>query len=445
MNTPSPSAIQITDLFEIFSKYASWIVTCTVLSIALFAMAGLVVPKRYKTDFVLAIHSDYFQNPLTHDLTPTVYDTSEMRSQRESLIRQTLSLPFIDSLGEKYGIYQSSGGGLIRILPHSVESLLDALGIAGSTRGMSAHSEERQDLISRIQVLNLSGDTFEVSFIYSDPEVTFQVIQDIYNQVTGGLMAVRRNNMIAARDAIQSRLNSLSSSLPPPPQTESAANPVPISSIPENNSAEIVGTSSVPDAFDSRLSVDQELADVRNQIQVFSIRYTENHPLMKELRQREQILTSLQKAGLANPSTNSPRVTPPLQSSFIGQAPPDAIRDLYSDLLRKLNYLNISLESDQSNTSNYFATLQSPLYPIAPLGPKEALFILWGFAVGFVGSFFMAAIRETFDRTALHAPVLSQKLGLPLLGKLPVVPWTTFSRIQLGHGRSLRVLQAEVK
>src|SRR5207244_451225 len=107
MNRAPEATIQFHEILDLFSKYRRLIVTGTALSLALFAVAAVVLPKRYKVSFVLAIHSKYFQNPLTRDLTPDVYDASEMKTQRESLIRQSLTMDFLDSISEKYALYKS--------------------------------------------------------------------------------------------------------------------------------------------------------------------------------------------------------------------------------------------------------------------------------------------------------------------------------------------------
>src|SRR5690242_2218770 len=98
---------EFSDIWRAWSRHWGWALLGTLLTTALFAAAATILPQRFKSRFVLAIHSSYFQNPLTRDLTPDIYDAAEMRSQRESLIRQSMTPDFIDYLGRKYGIYQA--------------------------------------------------------------------------------------------------------------------------------------------------------------------------------------------------------------------------------------------------------------------------------------------------------------------------------------------------
>src|SRR6267378_2705822 len=105
MISSTESTLNIQDLPRLISKYWPSIITATFVSTLLFIVGAHYIPKKYKAYFVLTIYSKYFQSPLIGDFVPELSESGEIRSQRESLIRQVLSPAFLDSLGEKYGIY----------------------------------------------------------------------------------------------------------------------------------------------------------------------------------------------------------------------------------------------------------------------------------------------------------------------------------------------------
>src|SRR5437660_10411979 len=107
MKAPPEAVLSIEDVPRLFSKYGRLIVTGTLISVALFISAASLLPKKYKAHFVLTIYTKYFQSPLVGDFIPELSESSEIRSQRESLIRQVLTPDYLDSLGERYGIYGS--------------------------------------------------------------------------------------------------------------------------------------------------------------------------------------------------------------------------------------------------------------------------------------------------------------------------------------------------
>ena len=320
-----------------------------------------------------------------------------MKSERDSLIRQALTPEFLDSIGEKYGMYHSRKGTeafyprILKRLP-SLKRLAEGLGLYQPARKGSEVPAAREDLFSRIQIFDLNNTTFHVSFVYTDPEVTLQVTREIYAQVIRTLLETHRNNLVNIRDAIRKRLESLAFSM--------------IASIPD------------PRASIRPQVVSDELGDIRNQIRALSAQYTEDHPMIKALRDRERILRRWQGASLGSGVPPSAQ-----ENAVVGDQSLPAVKEIHDDLMKKMNYLNIALDADRAHQGDYFATVKSPMYPDSPLWPKKGLLALWGFALGFIGSLSMAALREYFHRTTLRAAVLAEQLGVPLLGVLPVVSW----------------------
>lgn len=386
------------EAFGLLSKYRRLMITGTTLGVILFVTAAFVLPKKYKSHFTLTIYAKYFQNPLINDFMPQLNDPGEMRSERQSLIRQSLSPAFLDYLGEKYGIYHPNNDTNVSLDGNpqwfsSLKKLAEGVGLYRPMKRGFETAAAREELLSRVQIFDLNNTTFHVSFVYNDPEVTLQVTRDIYTQVIRTLVETHMTNLVTIRDAIRKRMESLAFNL--------------ISSTPD------------PRASIRPHVVRDELASVRSQIRALSSQYTDGHPLMKSLRDRERILSRWQAASPDNgfvPSSGQENIIVEDQSL-------PTVKDIYGDLMKKLNYLNIALEADRAHQGNYFATVENPIYPDSPIWPKKGLMALWGFAMGFVTSLSIAAMREYFHRTTLRAAVLAERLGVPLLGSLPVVPW----------------------
>jgi hypothetical protein len=413
MKTPfSQSPLNIQEMPGLISKYRGWIITATISGMILCTLAASQVPKKYKSHFVLTIYSKYFQSPLIGDFVPELSESGEIRSQRESLIRQVVTPEYLDFLAAKYGIYGSPKSPSLswheKLLSH-LRTWTEHLGLTPPVNPDSKLSAEREDLRSRIEIDSLNSTTFNVGFVYSDPASTYGVTRDIHAEVIQSLLGLRVHTLTNIRDAVQKRLESL----PPPPLL--ATTPV---------APTVVAGGSE--------TVEDELAGVRSQLHVLTSQDTEEHPLVMQLRDRERILVSrLDSLRASGYRTRRERAS--------GEAGSTAgTLETYSDLTKKLNYLNIAIDSDREHQSDYFATLETPLYPSAPLWPKKSLFALWGLALGLFGSLFIAALRENFDRSALHVRALAQQLRLPLLGELPIVPSNTTQRTSPGATTALK-------
>jgi capsular polysaccharide biosynthesis protein len=397
MNNTVQVPMQSADIFGILTRYRRLIITGTLLTAAAFLAAAIVMPKRYKSSFTLTIYSSYFQNPLIRDFTSEIFDGSEMKAQRESLIRQAISPEFVDSLGVKYGIYARQTPGLLQ---RFLGFMGKKYGVYLTTRQLKVRSDERKALLERIEVIGVGPSTFQIAFNYPNADIAYKAVNDIYAQVTRSLLDVRRNNLGAIHSAMEKRLESLSVRLPSLDKVPGAA----------AAPAATVDRSATPPM------VDEELAEVRSQLRVLTSRYTDEHPLVKELRAREQSLMAL--GGNTVASTGGNREKP-----LAIRIPQDAAEDIYRELTKKLNYLNVAMDSDQAHASDFIGTLETPLYPTSPLWPRKSLFLLWGLGAGLLGSLMLAALLEYFDRAALRPTLLSQELNVPVVGEMPLIRW----------------------
>jgi len=401
MNAMPETTLNIQDVPRLFSKYWRSMIVATMACTTLCVVTADHTPKKYKSHFVLTIYSKYFQSPLIGDFVPELSESSDMKSQRESLIRQVLTPDYLDALGKKYGIYDSSrntpaASSSFQELNLQLMALGKWLDLYQPRDKDSELSAERESLRSRIEIYPLNTSTFNVGFVYSDPIVTLQVTQDLYGEIIQSLLEIRMRLLGNIHDAIQNRLASLSANITPAPPAEAVQN--------------------VPSGMEM---VEEELKSVRSQLQALTSEYTDEHPLVIQLRDREKMLVN-RLANLAASGTGGPPSHRERASNGGGSA--ESSRDLYGDLNKKLSYLNIAIDSDRQHQNDYFAVLETPLYPTAPLWPKKGLFALWGMVLGLFGSLFIAAIREYYERSALHAAGLAQRLRLPFLGELPALP-----------------------
>ena len=109
-------------------------------------------------------------------------------------------------------------------------------------------------------------------------------------------------------------------------------------------------------------------------------------------------------------------------------------RDLQSDyeivkknhaiLEGRLEASNLGRKADSTSDNVRFRVVDPPRAPTVPSGPNRVLFsslvLLGGLAIGFAVAFLMSQFRPTFD----ERQILSDTLGLPVLGSVNMV-WTS--------------------
>ena len=108
---------------------------------------------------------------------------------------------------------------------------------------------------------------------------------------------------------------------------------------------------------------------------------------------------------------------------LVGGEPKDPNLVVYSDLLKKMNYLNIVLEMEDSSESAYVGILQAPVLPESPVFPKKGMFLFWGLLSGVMLSMLVLLSQEYLTRAKLSAEEFSQSLGLDYFGPLPIIQW----------------------
>ena len=96
MNSHSEPALNIQEMPKLFAKYRMGIFGAMAVGLIMGGIAAQVLPKKYKSYFELTIYSKYFQSPLIGDFVPGMSESGDMKSQRESLIRQVLTPEYLD-------------------------------------------------------------------------------------------------------------------------------------------------------------------------------------------------------------------------------------------------------------------------------------------------------------------------------------------------------------
>jgi LPS O-antigen subunit length determinant protein (WzzB/FepE family) len=365
------------DLLEVIRRERVLILAIVVCCVGTFVAATALIPRKYKSSAQLGIYSEYFQNPLIKDFLPETYETTELRSQRETLVRSTFDSEFLDQLGEKYHLYRSMPATPKRII-------------------------ERQEFAKNIETYLVQGTTVQVTFTGQDANQSFGIVGDIVERAQQTLMKERRKTVENLRNSIRERLDSLaiSDGLAPAPAPLSASRPI---------------------------VLDAELARLESQISTLSQLYTPHHPEVRRLQQRADLLRSWLKRGetaraaVKNTGTIPPKST---ETARPGGEPREVSKQVYEDLVRKLSYLDIVLAMDQTAKANYVTVIESPTLPTSPIYPRPAVFAFWGLLVGCLLATFTVLLREFFERNALSMENFAENVGAVYLGAMPRLDWT---------------------
>lgn len=379
--------VQISDVFKLLRRNARATGWVMFICMATATAAFLLLPKAYKSKGVLNIQASYFQIPLVDDIVSTVNDPAAQSTQREALLRLAVNDEFVDQLAEDFKVYKTS-------------------------RDDPKRAKERKRFRSAIEYFAVTSTAFQISVQGRTPERSLEMTRRVLDRMMTVLIDERFNNLIKTRNAIQSNIQSLGLSLrgiTPPPISASAAK--------------------------------EELGKLEASIVALTQQFTEQHPEVVRLKRRAEVLKRvIDTAGAASSAGISagaaPGPGPDVGDTTVipsGPGSKQATQELYNELVRKLNFLNIVLEMEKDRTSvSYLTVLEHPTLQVEAHSPNPKVVFGGGFVAGLLLSIVLVVFRELKRGSFLSPALASESMGVPFLGALP--PFVNPEKMRLLEG-----------
>lgn len=356
------------DVGGLLRKYHRLILLIMLICVSLFVAAAFLLPKKYKVKAVLNISSGYFQNTMVRDFVPEVNDGSELRAQRESLLNEALGPRFIEEIAEKYGLLSNNS--------------------LGDSKAERRRALELDELKKRLEIIGIGTTSFQIGFLYSKPEVAYNVTQDALIKAMEHLRSERRKSLIAIRDSIRRQMDSM---------------------VIEGSKAPDPTSNEKPDLLR------QELRRVQEQIRALKSQYTDRHPRVVELSRRADLLSKWLKDAGADSA-------PSTEADWSATSHRETLRvsaQVYEDLVRKVNYLNVALDADAAGALSPVKIVLQPMMPLAPLWPNKKLMLGWGVMTGLLLSIVAIFFLELVMNAPSQLTQLAKTLNSHYMGELP--------------------------
>jgi hypothetical protein len=358
------SGVDVREVFAVIRRSRKLVGLVVGITVLVFAVASLVLPKRYKSVGLVGIQTDYFRYPLIEEFVPAPQDISELASRRDALIRAALSDQFLEPLGRK-------------------------LGLVKSPQGSPSAEIEIEYLRNRFEYYPLSLSTIQIVFSGTKARSTQETVDQAMQQILAVFAQQRRERIQHARDNIQTQIESMALQQDP------------------SSSLQAIGKPEL---------IQAEIGRIEAETEMMKSRLSARHPTVLALVRRAETLKRNLKAATGS-VTSSARM--PL---LVGGSPQKAFNEVYEGMVKKLAYLNVALEFEGDPRSSYVSVLQPASYPIGASWPNRPLFLIWGLLIGLVLAGLALAGLEFFALSSTHGRRLSDKTGLPLLGEMPTLP-----------------------
>ncbi len=338
-------------------------------SIALFVLR--YIPIEYQSKSTIAIQASYFRNPLVNELISEEHDPRELSAQRSSLIQFAISDEFLDSLAKQFDLYSESS--------------------SESTRSL-----ERAELRKKIEYYSMGPSSFEINTVAPSAEIAASINSQVHQRIRQILYSTRIQTLENTHSAIEQHVRSLSKALieKPKPKSERA------------------------------LALRNKLEEIRYEISSLLQHFTEKHPSIQKLRLKENSLErqlSLIPQNEEAQALDDPQAHNSDQDVFLNSTARASVKEIHSDLVKKLSNLNLvlAIEKDQAANPPYFSVIQPPSLPLNIFSPSKKKFLLFGALLGAVLGAFMVLLRELGREEESDMLTLFDELDLKLLGEVP--------------------------
>ena len=352
--------VDIRDICAILLRNFWLIVIIMAATIALSIALIVYLPKQFKSKGVISINSSYFNSPLVSDTIGSVYDPTELKSQRQALLQQVLVPKFVDKVGYKFNEY--------------TENVPEA-----------QHVLERERLRERIEVFPINTNSSQVSVKAGDRYKAYNMTKMIIEEMQRSLILQRKRRLLATRDALDQEINAIRTGIRKSEQPSTAKR------------SEKVG---------------QELEKAKVELEMALSSYSELHPTVKRLRKNVKVL-QLQYNKLA--ATEKTADSDVLDVDALNSA-----RGSYDELLKKRKNLNILLNIEKTKDDiEYIAITEIPEVPAAPIFPNSKMFLMCGIVAGLVLSGVVVMFLELKRGTFVSSYYVMDQLDMPMLGELP--------------------------
>lgn len=358
--------IELIQILKAFRGHAKALITIMALTVtSFFGYVHLATEKKFKSSAVITIPSRYFQQPSVEDILPAVQDPSEMRTLREGLITSVLKREFLEQMREKYNLFPTQ-----------------------EVIGEYKYDVEMDKLYKRFEMISLGATSFQLGFVGVNPEVSYAITNDFLEAVKEKLLSDRMQKLVSIRDDMLSRVDSLGFAV------KQAGDPL---------------SSARPEILRG------ELVQIDGILKTLKGKYTEEHPVVEQYLNRKKLIVkwlSDNNIPLKGP-TESRNDIKGLSSAGFSDI------DRYSDLLKRIDRVNVSIDFERKNPSNLVEVSVYPDKPLFAVWPNNRLVGLWSILVGLLLCALYLAVTSINNIKVSPSVMIANRLEIPNLGSLP--------------------------
>lgn len=393
---------------KIFFRRKEYLIILAFAGLILGLCAGILLPKKYKSETVILVQEGKTDNPLFDRLAVSTTVQQRMSGLKESILGWNSLVEVVKRLGLDANVKDKV----------EFEQLVLAL---------------RNDIFIKLRGQNI----LQLSYIGDNPEKTQAVVKTITDTFISRNIQVQSDETSDAITFIEEQLKVYKGKI---------------------KSAEIAKWQDQLDALlvDSTENhplvkkIRREIDAKKEELRAENLEYTENvsldgettNPMIEEIKRALDTIESASESATsahapAPPNKDTAQVILNLDLQNVIARDVAVNEQIYNTLLQRLETAKITQRLQLSKEGTRYTVLDPPRIPLKPFKPNKVLIAFIGLFLGTMSGIGLVIITEFLDKSFIDVEEAKNFLGVPLLGAISKINTTESLRRERGRQRWL--------
>jgi uncharacterized protein involved in exopolysaccharide biosynthesis len=398
------SSISPISYLKIFFRRKEYLIVLAFAGLILGVCAGILLPKKYKSETVILVQEGKTDNPLFDRLAVSTTVQQRMSGLKESILGWNSLVEVVKRLGLDANVKNKVE------FEHLVLSL-------------------RNDIFIKLRGQNI----LQLSYVGDNPEKTQAIVKTVTDTFINRNIQVQSDETSDAITFIEEQLKVYKGKI---------------------KSAEIAKWQEQLDTFliDATENhplvkkIRREIAAKKEELRTENLEYTEDvnldggttNPMIEEIKKALDTIESASSVNApAPPSKDTARVVLNLDLQNVIARDVAVNEQIYNTLLQRLETAKITQRLQSSKEGTRYTVLDPPRIPLKPFKPNKVLIAFIGLFLGIMSGIGLVIITEFLDKSFIDVEEAKNFLGVPLLGAISKINTTESLRRERGRQRWL--------
>ena len=403
------SGISLLSYLKIFFRRKELLIIPLFAGLTLGICAGVILPRKYKSETVIMVQEGKSDNPLFSELAVSTTISQRMAGLRESILGW-----------------------------NSLVELVKRLKLDHDVRNKQEYEELIRVLRNDIRLKLRGNNIINLAYISDNPEMTQAVVETITKVFIDQNVRVQDEETSNAISFIEEQLKVYKGKI------KSAE----IAKLQEQLETLLVDSTEkhpLVKRLQDQIAAKKEALRAENleYVQDINLEKDTTNPIIENIKKALDSIESIATpAAAAGKTDNSAQLTLNLDLQKVMARDAGVNENIYNTLLQRLETAKITQRLQSSKEGTQYTILDPPRIPLKPFQPNKFLVAFIGLFLGAMAGIGLVIGAEFLDKSFIDVEDAKNFLGVPLLGAISKI--NTTDSIRMEHEKERWLYSATV-